>query len=344
MKDVTKKLIFDLLEDFPVRIIDIGGKGDDIGIFSDYSKLIEVIAFDPRAELVAPDESIFRSITKIPSALWSSETEKLFYQTKHGYESSFFEPDMDFINQFEFKPKHWELEKTYPLKVSTLDKELTKANTGNAHFIKIDTQGAELDILKGGAKTLENSIFGIRAEVEFSKLYKDQPLFADVDSFIREYNFDLFDLDTSGFKKYKDNSNYGDHKARSLWGEALYFRSPESSLKLCLNQHSLEAKEKMALGCILTVMAYRYFDYALKLHDTLSPCISKKTSSRVIAIIESTFKDNDYVPLINPVYALGNIKEDFLDTLKANLRRNWFIYRRRFLKKKKLAAKKRSLG
>ena len=42
--------------------------------------------------------------------------------------------------------------------------------------------------------TLNRAIFGVEVEVEFIEMYQDQPLFNEVDSFMRERGFYLFDL------------------------------------------------------------------------------------------------------------------------------------------------------
>ena len=55
-------------------------------------------------------------------------------------------------------------------------------------FIKIDIQGAELDVFKGGVDTLKD-VVAIVSEVEFIPHYIDQPLFGDVCSFLTEKGF-----------------------------------------------------------------------------------------------------------------------------------------------------------
>ena len=64
-------------------------------------------------------------------------------------------------------------------------------------FVKLDTQGTELYILEGMQHTLKRAIFGVEVEVEFIEMYKNQPLFNEVDIFMRKLGFHLFDL-----KKY----------------------------------------------------------------------------------------------------------------------------------------------
>ena len=52
-------------------------------------------------------------------------------------------------------------------------------------FVKLDVQGAALAVLRGGRAALASVSFA-QIEVEFIQLYEDQPLFAEVDAFMRE--------------------------------------------------------------------------------------------------------------------------------------------------------------
>lgn len=60
-------------------------------------------------------------------------------------------------------------------------------------ILKLDLQGYELVALKGAQGILER-IKLILVEVEFVSLYKDQPLFADIDNFLRTNDFRLLNL------------------------------------------------------------------------------------------------------------------------------------------------------
>ncbi|MCW5764542.1 MAG: FkbM family methyltransferase [Phycisphaeraceae bacterium] len=57
--------------------------------------------------------------------------------------------------------------------------ELTRAD-----FLKADVQGAELQVFRGGRRLLERALV-VETEVEFVPLYKDQPLFGDIDAELR---------------------------------------------------------------------------------------------------------------------------------------------------------------
>ncbi len=57
--------------------------------------------------------------------------------------------------------------------------------------IKVDTQGSELEILEGAKETLR-SVNLIEIEVTFNPKYDGQPLFAEVDQFLRSQGFVLW--------------------------------------------------------------------------------------------------------------------------------------------------------
>lgn len=83
------------------------------------------------------------------------------------------------------------LDKVIEIPTTSLDTWADVNNILEIDFIKLDVQGAELDILKGGKKLLQ-TVLGMEVEVEFTSLYSGQPLFADIDIFLREEGFTFF--------------------------------------------------------------------------------------------------------------------------------------------------------
>jgi FkbM family methyltransferase len=76
----------------------------------------------------------------------------------------------------------------------TLDDALERhAIESPLHYIKLDTQGSELDILRGATRTLENALV-LEIEVELNPMYRSQPLFSDVDQWLRMHGFVLWRL------------------------------------------------------------------------------------------------------------------------------------------------------
>ena len=76
-----------------------------------------------------------------------------------------------------------------------LDKLLEKENLKKPDFIKIDTQGYELEILKGGEKTLAHAEF-VLLEVSFLDIYVNNPLVTEVLNFMKVRGFVVYDICT----------------------------------------------------------------------------------------------------------------------------------------------------
>jgi FkbM family methyltransferase len=86
-------------------------------------------------------------------------------------------------------------ERKVALDLTTLDEWASSRGVRRADVLKLDTQGSELDILRGGLATLRG-LRAIQCEVEFNPLYEGAALFADVDTFLRRQGFELFRLTT----------------------------------------------------------------------------------------------------------------------------------------------------
>ncbi len=81
--------------------------------------------------------------------------------------------------------------KTVELKCRTLDSILEeKFPNKDFHFIKIDAQGAELNILKGSEKALKKCI-GLHLELFTIPLYKKIALIDEVENYLSNHGFEL---------------------------------------------------------------------------------------------------------------------------------------------------------
>ncbi len=120
--------------------------------------------------------------------------------------------------------EHFDTEaKTEQRNLLTLDKLLEKNDYYKPDFIKIDTQGYELEILKGGEKTLAHAEF-VLLEVSLLDIYVNSPLVIDVLNFMKERGFVLYDICTlmkrpldnalfqSDFLFVKENSRFRNNK------------------------------------------------------------------------------------------------------------------------------------
>lgn len=98
--------------------------------------------------------------------------------------------------------------------------------------------------------------------MEFTQLYCEQPLFADVDVFMRNRGFMLVDLGNLLCHKWRHSTLLGGHKGQVLAADALYFRDPES-LRNILDSSPFPLKVLAHYWSICD--AYGYLDLAYEL-------------------------------------------------------------------------------
>ena len=78
--------------------------------------------------------------------------------------------------------------------LTTLDQWCAEHGVDHVDMLKLDTQGSELGVLQGAEATLA-TVQLLEIEVEFNPLYEGQPLFGDIDAFLRARGFLLWRLD-----------------------------------------------------------------------------------------------------------------------------------------------------
>jgi len=67
----------------------------------------------------------------------------------------------------------------------------------------------------------------VHTEVEFSQVYRDQPLFAEIDTHLRAKGFELIDLIKFGHNTYAELPSRRT-ASRLLWSDAIYFRNVDA--------------------------------------------------------------------------------------------------------------------
>ncbi len=132
---------------------------------------------------------------------------------------------------------------TVPIELTTLDDWCDENAVERVDVMKLDIQGGELDALRGATRILR-SVRAREVEVEFNPIYEGQPLFGDVDAFLRSRGFVLWRL--GSLTHYTDRPGRGPSPAADvfhydsrplpvaamggqlIWGHAYYVR-PETA-------------------------------------------------------------------------------------------------------------------
>ncbi len=89
------------------------------------------------------------------------------------------------------------VQKETKVPATRLDTFMEEKNLGGIDILWLDAQGAELKILKGLGKKLR-TVRLINTEVEFTEIYKGQPMYRDIRDFLTENGFEFYGFTYKG--------------------------------------------------------------------------------------------------------------------------------------------------
>ena len=236
-----------------------------------------MIGFEPIAdehrklvELNRPEHSYFPYFI-------GDGTEQVFYECRAPFTSSLLEPDLELAQHFEQLPEYLEVVRTHPVQTTRLD---DIPETKNVDLLKVDVQGGEMLVFEGARDRLDSALV-VDVEIEFMPIYKNQPLFADIDVFLRSRGFMLHLIQPFGlaFKSALPRRGAEPSSLHAAWGEAVYVRGfpmfedlqPLALLKLAAILHDNYGSFD------LTAQVLRVFDN--KTRSELSPRYARLMSS-----------------------------------------------------------------
>ncbi|MBF0355757.1 MAG: FkbM family methyltransferase [Alphaproteobacteria bacterium] len=173
-----------------VRVVDVGANpvGDDppyMGLIR--SQVARVTGFEPNPEALCDlNRKKGDNETYLPHVIGDG-TVRTFRQCSAPAMSSLLEPDQSVLSNFHLFPAWGRVVERIEVETKRLD-DLTEIDLMD--YLKIDVQGAELLIFENAVQKLKDCLV-IHSEVEFLALYEDQPLFSEVELFLRKQGFIL---------------------------------------------------------------------------------------------------------------------------------------------------------
>lgn len=197
----------------------------------------------------------------LPVAIAEKSEAATLYITQHPMCSSLYPPNEAFLKKFA-SLSVMALNRTAQVETVSLDEFCASEEIGGIDFLQIDVQGADLQVLKGAKHLLSSSVLAIQVEIEYAPLYIGQPLFADVDLYLREQGFSLFDVTVA--RRPRSMIQSVNRPGQPLWGDAIYLRDLQQNA-----DDSFQFPEQaFKLACIAD--ALELVDYSLELLKTLT--------------------------------------------------------------------------
>jgi hypothetical protein len=169
--------------------------------------------------------------------------------------SSLLEPNSGLLDRFQNLENLTQVVKKHTFATKRLD---DIAEITGVDFLKLDVQGAELDVMNGGDRVLAEALV-VHTEVEFVEMYKGQPLFAEVDQRLRRSGFVFHKFAGVAGRTFKPlilNNDVNQCLSQMLWADAVY-------VKDFMALDRLPAEKLLRLAAILH-MVYGSFDLAMQ--------------------------------------------------------------------------------
>lgn len=175
-------------------IMDVGANAgqtidDMLALFNDAT----LLSFEP-------DPSLFKGLQKsytqenvklYPYALSEKNEDKSFHRYSHSETNSFYE----FDPKGYYQNRQIELLETLDVTCMTVDHFVKEENIDHIDFVKIDTQGHSLEVLKGAEETLKAGKIGcIQAEFNMHGLYTKADDFASSLLLMRECGYQFYTI------------------------------------------------------------------------------------------------------------------------------------------------------
>ena len=155
---------------------------------------------------------------------------------------------------------------TLEIDLDSLDHCLETRPDLSPDFLKIDVEGADLEVVRGAGAAMSGTVLGIRIEVSFLERHQGAPFFGETDAELRQKGFQLFQLSREQWVRRNLVFGYSS-EPQLAWGDAVYFLCPESFLER-LAARAERARQGLLAKMTAILLVHGAHDYAVELVDT----------------------------------------------------------------------------
>ena len=203
---IKKKINFDEIYKIKIKnnpiIFDVGANsGQSIKRFLTIFPKARIDSFEPIKSYcdIIQKKYINKNIFINNLGLGQKNSKKKFYISNYDPCSSFLKNN---LHKLDKNFKYFKTKEIININLTTIDNYLRSNNINRIDILKIDTQGTELEVLKGATFALKKKIIKfIELEIIIKAHYKNQNNFYKIDKILSDNKFRLYNLHEFNYEK-----------------------------------------------------------------------------------------------------------------------------------------------
>ena len=266
-----------LIDALSPGILDLGARGGADEELLSIASASRIVCFEPdKAEcerLAAAGDSRWRQFKVLPFAVGGSTGPQSLHVPGDPRAASLLRQDPSMAGRFG-RPHLHVPQHTLTVETWTLDALRQDGHLDRVDYMKIDVEGAELDVLKAGRTVLQDCV-ALKVECSFLPQRVNQPLIWDVVPFLAAEGFEVVDLQDLHHWRRR---NLPAHPYR-VRAEMAYSRGHVAQCDVILLRSAASTHDiDQAVRLVVLSAALGFFDYAIDVarrHPELAPYVSQ---------------------------------------------------------------------
>jgi FkbM family methyltransferase len=178
----------------PITIMDIGARGGFNKEWEIFDDQCRIFCFEPdQAECARLNAAAPSYVKYIPHAVGGTSGPATLYEAKLGASTSLYRTNMDYFGRL-LNRDNAVIVAEQDVDVQSLNDIMSALKIPQPDFIKLDIEGAEVDVLRGGSRCLNANLLGVLSEIRFQAEINGSPTFAALDVLLQNAGLRLYDL------------------------------------------------------------------------------------------------------------------------------------------------------
>jgi hypothetical protein len=179
-----------LFKDRPIVLVDIGASGMPPQAWRDLAPLAVYVGFDPDLRELSENNAFgFSRFVMIDKAVSDTDDESVrFFLTESPFCSSVLAPNFDTLSEYGFTDL-FRVERTVNVQATGLQQALEGIGLTHIDWLKIDSQGKDLDLFESLDSTVRERLLVLDIEPGVTDFYQGENTFAEAHASLQQQGF-----------------------------------------------------------------------------------------------------------------------------------------------------------